>query len=49
MDKKNINRILLIVAAVIAVILFKYLGLGQYLTLEYLKRITIPFPGNVSQ
>lgn len=37
MTKKSINRALLILAAILAIALFKYLGLGQYLTLEYLK------------
>ena len=37
MNKKNINRILIVTAGIIAVLIFKYLGLGQYLTLEYLK------------
>ena len=37
MNKKNINRILIILAGIIAVALFKYFDLGQYLTLDYLK------------
>lgn len=37
MNKKTINRIIIIVAAIIAAALFKYFDLGQYLTLAYLK------------
>jgi uncharacterized membrane protein YdjX (TVP38/TMEM64 family) len=37
MDKKLLQRLLIVAAIVIAVILFKVLGLGQYLTLDYLK------------
>jgi uncharacterized membrane protein YdjX (TVP38/TMEM64 family) len=37
MDKKLVQRLLIVAAIVIAVILFKVLGLGQYLTLDYLK------------
>jgi len=37
MDKKLLQRLLIIAALVVAVILFKTLGLGQYLTLDYLK------------
>ena len=37
MDKKLSQRLLIVVAIVVAVILFKVLGLGQYLTLDYLK------------
>jgi len=37
MDKKLVQRILIVAAIVVVVILFKALGLGQYLTLEYLK------------
>jgi len=37
MDKKLVQRILIVAAIILAVILFKALGLGQYLTLEYLK------------
>lgn len=37
MDKKLIHRLLVIAVMIAAVILFKILGLGQYLTLDYLK------------
>src|SRR5210317_2204461 len=37
MDKKLVQRLLIVAAIIIAVILFKVLGLGQYLTLDYLK------------
>jgi uncharacterized membrane protein YdjX (TVP38/TMEM64 family) len=37
MDKKLLQRLLIVAAIVAAVILFKLLGLGHYLTLEYLK------------
>jgi uncharacterized membrane protein YdjX (TVP38/TMEM64 family) len=37
MDKKLLQRLLIVAAIVVAVILFKVLGLGQYLTLDYLK------------
>lgn len=37
MDKKTVNRIIIIVAAILAAALFKYFDLGQYLTLAYLK------------
>jgi uncharacterized membrane protein YdjX (TVP38/TMEM64 family) len=37
MDKKIIQRLLIIAAIIVAVVLFKVFGLGQYLTLEYLK------------
>ncbi len=37
MDKKLFQRLLIIISLLILVILFKVLGLGQYLTLEYLK------------
>jgi uncharacterized membrane protein YdjX (TVP38/TMEM64 family) len=37
MDKKLLQRLLIVVAIIILVILFKVLGLGQYLTLDYLK------------
>jgi len=37
MDKKIIQRLLIIAAIIVAVFLFKVFGLGQYLTLEYLK------------
>jgi uncharacterized membrane protein YdjX (TVP38/TMEM64 family) len=37
MDKKSGQRVFIIAAVVGAVILFKILGLGQYLTLDYLK------------
>lgn len=37
MDKKLLQRLLIIAALVVVVILFKTLGLGQYLTLDYLK------------
>lgn len=37
MDKKLIQRLLIIVAIIILIILFKVLGLGQYLSLDYIK------------
>jgi uncharacterized membrane protein YdjX (TVP38/TMEM64 family) len=37
MDKKLIQRLLIVAAIIILVILFKAFGLGQYLTLDYLK------------
>ena len=37
MDKKLLQRLLIVAAIVFVVILFKALGLGQYLTLDYLK------------
>jgi uncharacterized membrane protein YdjX (TVP38/TMEM64 family) len=37
MDKKLLQRLLIVAAIVVAVILFKVLGLGQYLSLDYLK------------
>ena len=37
MNKKLLQRIIIVAAIIIAVILFKFLGLGQYLSLEYLK------------
>ena len=37
MDKKLIQRLLIVGAIIILVVLFKVLGLGQYLTLDYLK------------
>lgn len=37
MDKKLSQRLLIIAAIIILVILFKIFGLGQYLTLDYLK------------
>jgi uncharacterized membrane protein YdjX (TVP38/TMEM64 family) len=37
MDKKLLQRLLIVAAIVVMVILFKVLGLGQYLTLDYLK------------
>ena len=37
MDKKILQRLLIVVAIITLVILFKVLGLGQYLTLDYLK------------
>jgi uncharacterized membrane protein YdjX (TVP38/TMEM64 family) len=37
MSKKLLQRLLIIAAVLILVILFKVLGLGQYLTLDYLK------------
>ena len=37
MDKKLIQRLLIVAAIIIAVLLFKVLGLGQYLSLDYLK------------
>ncbi len=37
MNKKLIQRLLVVAAIIIVVILFKILGLGQYLSLDYLK------------
>src|SRR5210317_672442 len=37
MDKKLVQRLLVVAAIIIVVILFKVLGLGQYLSLDYLK------------
>jgi len=37
MDRKLLQRLLIVAAIVVAVILFKVLGLGHYLTLDYLK------------
>ena len=37
MNKKNINRIILVCIALIAIGLFSYFDLGRYLTLDYLK------------
>ena len=37
MDKKLIQRIAIVGAIIVLIILFKVLGLGQYLTLDYLK------------
>jgi len=37
MDKKLTQRLLIIAAIIILVILFKVLGLGQYLSLDYIK------------
>ena len=37
MDKKLLQRLLIVAAVLIVVVLFKVLGLGQYLTLDYLK------------
>lgn len=37
MDKKLVQRLLIVAAIIAAVALFKTLGLGHYLTLEYLK------------
>jgi uncharacterized membrane protein YdjX (TVP38/TMEM64 family) len=37
MDKKLVQRLLVVSAIISIVILFKFLGLGQYLSLEYLK------------
>lgn len=37
MNKKLVQRLLIVAAIIVVVILFKVLGLGQYLTLEYLK------------
>jgi len=37
MDKKLVQRLLIVAAIIIVVILFKVLGLGQYLSLDYLK------------
>ena len=37
MNKKLVQRLLMVAAIIVVVILFKVLGLGQYLSLEYLK------------
>ena len=37
MDKKLLQRLLIVFAIIALVVLFKVLGLGQYLTLDYLK------------
>jgi len=37
MDKKLVQRLLIVAAIIAAVILFKILGLGQFLSLDYLK------------
>ena len=37
MDKKLLQRLLIVAAIIVLVILFKVLDLGQYLTLDYLK------------
>ncbi|MDX1776952.1 MAG: TVP38/TMEM64 family protein [Desulfobulbales bacterium] len=37
MDKKHLQRLIIVFAVIVVIILFKVLGLGQYLTLEYLK------------
>ena len=37
MDKKLLQRLLIVAAIIALVVLFKVLGLGQYLTLDYLK------------
>ena len=37
MNKKLIQRLLIILAIIALVVLFKVLGLGQYLTLDYIK------------
>jgi len=37
MDKKLVQRLLIVAAIIFVVILFKLLGLGQYLSLDYLK------------
>ena len=37
MNKKLVQRLLIVAAIIVVVILFKVLGLGQYLSLEYLK------------
>ena len=37
MDKKLVQRLSIVAAIIVLVILFKILGLGQYLTLDYLK------------
>lgn len=37
MNKKLVQRIIIVASIIIAVILFKFLGLGQYLSLDYLK------------
>ena len=37
MDKKLIQRIAIVGAIIVLIVLFKFFGLGQYLTLDYLK------------
>ena len=37
MNKKTINRLLIILAGIVTIALFKYFDLGQYLTLSYIK------------
>ena len=37
MDKKLVQRLSIVAAIIVLIILFKVLGLGQYLTLDYLK------------
>ena len=45
MDKKLVHRLLIVAAIIVVVILFKVLGLGQYLTLDYLKASQDKFSG----
>lgn len=45
MDKKVTQRVLVILALVAMVVAFKFLGLGQYLTLSYLKESQAYFIG----
>jgi len=45
MDKKITQRVLIILALVAVVVAFKFLGLGQYLTLSYLKESQAYFAG----
>lgn len=37
MNKKLLQRIIIVIVIIVVVVLFKVLGLGQYLTLDYLK------------
>jgi uncharacterized membrane protein YdjX (TVP38/TMEM64 family) len=45
MDKKIVQRVLVIFAIAAVVVAFKFLGLGQYLTLSYLKESQAYFAG----
>jgi uncharacterized membrane protein YdjX (TVP38/TMEM64 family) len=45
MDKKITQRVLVVFAIVAAALAFKFLGLGQYLTLSYLKESQAYFAG----
>ena len=45
MDKKIVQRALVIFAIAAVVVVFKFLGLGQYLTLSYLKESQAYFAG----